>query len=636
MFDINNNILPSNDFYNHVNSNWLNKTIIPSDNMLYNTFSELEIKNLKKIKKMINKYKDNMDISDEYKKIIILYNMSYYMKKDNRAIIFSYIDTIMSAPNIEELCKIVLNLFTLNGISSICSFTCEADYNDSKNNILHIDTTDFGLPDRDYYLNDMKKDTVKDYKIFIKKYLHYFNLDYDIEQIFNIEKILANYTFTNTMKRNVLLLNNIFTIKEIQHVIPELYNDLLYFFKKININISDITKINICNPKFIINYYKLLYTCDLIIVKQYFIYLFLRKIGNFIDINTINLLFDFYDNKLSGIIKPKSAWKRAISTINNCMGMLVGKMFVNEYFNIESKNKVIYMIEIIKDEFKKKLEQNWMEPFTKKKALEKLKYMNYKVGFPDKWDNYKLLDISINNNFLINVLNCYKFNFDIDINSLYKEVNKNKWYMNPHEINAYYSPSHNEIVFPCGILEKPFFSLDMDMAQNFGGIGCIIGHEITHGFDDMGSKFDMNGDLKDWWTKKDKENYKMKSNLLIEMFNKLKIHGNSINSILTLGENIADIGGVDIAFNSLKSYYKKYPYQLTNDSYKIFFYSYANIWKCVITKEESLKKLLTDQHAPPIYRVNIILGNINDFYKIFDIKKNTPMWIDEKDRFSII
>ena len=174
------------------------------------------------------------------------------------------------------------------------------------------------------------------------------------------------------------------------------------------------------------------------------------------------------------------------------------------------------------------------------------------------------------------------------------------------------------------------------MAQNFGGIGCIIGHEITHGFDDMGSKFDMNGDLKDWWTKKDKKNYKMKSNLLIEMFNKLKIHGNSINSILTLGENIADIGGVDIAFNSLKSYYKKYPYQLTNDSYKIFFYSYANIWKCVITKEESLKKLLTDQHAPPIYRVNIILGNINDFYKIFDIKKNTPMWIDEKDRFSII
>jgi len=635
MFDLNNNIKEYNDFYNHVNSNWIKNAVIPSDNMLLNTFNELNEKNLNKIRKIINKM-DKSDLSNSYEKVIILYNMSYNMKEDNRDIISDYIFIILNSNSIEELRKNILDLFTLNGISSPSNYYIYNDFNDSSKCILHIDTSGLGLPDRDYYIDITKKDTLKEYKIFMQKYLNYFNLDWDIDKILSVEKILAEYTYTNTMKRDVIKHNNTFTLEEIKILIPYLYEDLVYFLKKINYknNINNI-KININNPNFTLNFYKLLYTCDFNTIKQYFVYLFLRKIGNYIDINSINLLFDFYGKTLSGVKKNKKPWKRAVDTVNDCVGMLVGKMFVNEYFDSKAKEKVIYMIKFIKEELKKRLENNWMEPSTKKKAIEKLQNMNFKVGYPDEWIDYTPLEISKNNSLLQNILNCYKFDLDQDILLLTNGIDKKRWFMNPQEINAYYTPSYNEMVFPCGILQKPFFSLDMDMACNFGGIGCIIGHEITHGFDDMGSKYDMNGNLNNWWTEKDSKYYKNKSNLFKNMFDKLELYGNKVNGELTLGENIADLGGVEIAFNSLVDYYYNHKDELTNDSYKRFFYSYANIWKCVITKEEVIKRLTTDPHSPHRFRVNAILNNVNAFYNTFDIPKNSPMWLEENERFSI-
>ena len=203
--------------------------------------------------------------------------------------------------------------------------------------------------------------------------------------------------------------------------------------------------------------------------------------------------------------------------------------------------------------------------------------------------------------------------------------------MNPHEINAYYSPSYNEIVFPCGILMEPFFSPEKDMAYNFGGIGCIIGHEITHGFDDMGRNFDGNGNLCDWWTTTDSDKYKIQSDILKNMFSNLKIEDKNINGELTLGENIADLGGVETSFNSLKDFLQN----PSKDICRTFFYNYANIWRCKIRKEESIKRLTTDPHSPPQYRVNTILSNMNDFYNHFDINPESKMWLDPSMRARI-
>ena len=262
--------------------------------------------------------------------------------------------------------------------------------------------------------------------------------------------------------------------------------------------------------------------------------------------------------------------------------------------------------------------------------------MNFKVGYPDKWKDYTDLKISEDDDIFTNVLKCYAFDYMEDIKDLYNTVDKTKWFMLPHEINAYYSPQYNEIVFPCGILQEPFYSSSQEMAKNFGGIGTIIGHEITHGFDDMGRKFDAHGNMIDWWTKDDSIKYKLKTQKLKEMFSKLKIENININGELTLGENIADIGGVMISFNALIKYYNKYMSELKGDHmFQMFFYNYANIWKCKITKEEAIKRLTTDPHSPSCYRVNIILSNMNEFYRFFNINKDSLMWINEEDRVNI-
>jgi putative endopeptidase len=313
--------------------------------------------------------------------------------------------------------------------------------------------------------------------------------------------------------------------------------------------------------------------------------------------------------------------------------MILGQMFVEKYFNQESKDKVIEMIKFIKAELKQRLLTNtWMKQSTKKKAIEKLDKMSFKVGYPNKWRDYKNLNVSKSNNFFDNVMNCIKFDFDYNLQYLYEPIDRDQWFMNPHEINAYYSPSYNEIVFPCGILMEPFFSLGK-MAHNFGGIGCIIGHEITHGFDDMGRYFDGDGNLTDWWTITDSNKYKEQSNILKQMFSQLKIEGEYINGELTLGENIADLGGIEISFNSLKAYFKNT--EVHNNVYETFFYNYANIWRCKIRKEESIRRLSTDPHSPPQYRVNAILSNMNDFYNVFNIEQTSKMWISESNRARI-
>jgi len=631
MFELFHDIKPNDDFYHHVNTTWINKSAIPDDNMIWNVFRELNDVNLEKLKQLLKEPKDN--------RIDILYKQSIELttaaNKQYKA--QEYIDRIYNCKDILELRHLVIDLFMLNGITCTNSFYVYNDFVDSKKNILHIGSGGLGLPDRDYYFKPDKAKITEDYKKFILTYLSLFNLPFDINEsvksIYMIEEKLAQYTYTNVEKRDSGRMNNPSNMDIISVVNPELATDLLYFFNKIKVVPE---KINITNPTFTKNYYELLKIVDLQKWKEYFIYSFLRKMGNYINIDSETALFNFYGKVLSGTKVMKEPVKRSIETLNTTIGMLVGKLFVDKYFNEKSKQKVTEMIEFIKLELTERLSNNdWMELETKKKAIDKLNKMNFKVGYPDKWRNYTSLQILLENSFFQNILNCHKFDFDYELKYLYKEIDRTQWFMNPHEINAYYSPSYNEIVFPCGILMEPFFSIEQDIACNFGGIGCIIGHEITHGFDDMGRKFDGDGNLNDWWTKKDADKYVTKSDILKKLFNELKIEGQNVNGELTLGENIADLGGVEISFNSLKKYYTKHPDEVKSDSYQKFFYNYANVWRCIIRKEEAIKRLTTDPHSPPCYRVNTILSNVSDFYKYFSIDEKSKMWIEPTNRASI-
>ena len=332
---------------------------------------------------------------------------------------------------------------------------------------------------------------------------------------------------------------------------------------------------------------------------------------------------------------------RSIEFTENLLGKLLGQLYVKRYFDKKSKLKVIQMINYIKKELNNILLNNdWMAEETKKKAIEKLNKMNVKIGYSDTDEiNYDLLDVSEKNHLLINLINIRSFNNNHRIKKLYEPLNKNQWFMNYHQVNAYYSPSLNEIVFPAGILQSPFFSLSQNMGFNFGGIGSIIGHEITHGFDDQGSKYDGDGNLNNWWTKEDFIKYKAKTNIVKKQYSEYEILGKKINGDLTLGENIADIGGVYISLKAFERYLKDHPkdnVKINNFTPKqLFFINYANIWKSKSTDEEIKRKLIVDPHSPPIFRVNGVLRNIDDFYKEFEIKETDTLYLKYNLRVKI-
>jgi predicted metalloendopeptidase len=371
--------------------------------------------------------------------------------------------------------------------------------------------------------------------------------------------------------------------------------------------------------------------------KQYFIFRFISEFNNYTSKEIYECSFNFFNRVILGIKTMKPRWKQAIEMIEHNMGELVGKMYVGEYFNEESKKLATLIFNYIRDELERYLRTNdWMTKKTKERAINKLRKMNIKIGYPDVYEkDYNYLLINKDNTFLENIILVKKFNIRYKLARLYKPTNKMLWFMAAHSVNAYYSPSYNEIVFPAGILQEPFFSKDVNMAYNFGAFGMVIGHEITHGFDDQGSKFDEYGNLNNWWEEEDYVKYNNKTKIIKEQYSRYKVEGQQVNSELTLGENIADIGGIGLSYRAYLNFLKDHPEQNTIENKKNFFYNYANIWKYKGRKEDIMQKLLMDPHAPPQFRVNGVVANIDDFYHLFNIKPDNMMYIEPDKRARI-
>lgn len=627
MFDLDLTVEPHHDFFRHVNNNWINSNDIPDDKTAWNAFNELHEENYKKIKELLTTPSTRSD----FNKVLTLHRQAL----DHSVYVPTNVITmIKNCTTMEQLRRVVIDVFSLYNIIHAHNFNVSPDMNDSSINILHLYSSGLGLPDRDYYFNANHSEIVSRYKKFMTEYMNLFSdyVDFDVENVYGVEKYLAEYTYTNVQKRDATIQNNVFTMEAMSILCNELYQDVAYFFQQINNNING--KINISNPKFTRAYYVLLNNVDLDTMKQYFIYMYLRKMGTYISQDAENVLFNFYGKILSGMKSMQPLWKRAINVVESNTSMILGQMYVDRYFDETKKDNMLTLVSCIMTEFRNRLTNNeWMTDATKKKALDKLSKMNVKVGYPDKWIDYTDLQIKETNNYFENILACFRLDFLLEVKDIYKQVDKSKWFMSPYEINAYYSPEFNEIVFPAGILQEPFFG--DDMAKNFGGIGCIVGHEITHGFDDMGRMFDADGNLRDWWDETDNLKYKEKTNVLRHMYDALTVDGEKVNGSLTLGENIADLGGVEISFSAMRNYFSQKNINYSPDYCKTFFYNYANIWRCKMRKEEMFKRLISDPHSPACFRVNTILSNVDAFYDTFNINNSTNMWLEPYKRARI-
>ena len=617
------------DFYSHVNKEWLDNTIIPADKSSYCTFNILNDVTKDRVKNIIE---DAINLDSNYKKIGILYNQGIHKTKSkvDTDLINNLLDYIESNTSAYELFNKMMNMETRFGITMPFTVYVSPDFDDSNINILYISSGGLGLS-KEYY-SDNNPEYVKkreQYKQFLTVYSKLFNLNIDINKYYELEKTLSEKTFSKEDKRNIDKVNN----PILWHEFLLKYNQFGFIKQLFSSNISN-AKMNIGNPNYLELVNSLIDTKYLDTWKQYFKLKFLLGLNSYLTEEEYSVYFNFYGTIMKGKKEPEPLWKRSIDNCERVVGELIGSLYSNEYFPKESKQIAEKLVTFIKMELDSTLNNlGWMEEQTKTRALKKLNNMNVKIGYPEKLEkDYDKLIVSSDKTYLENMLWSNVFLNQHELSKLYKTVNKEEWGLHCYEVNAYYNPSSNEIVFPAGILQEPFFSASQSDEKNFGGIGTVIGHEITHGFDDNGCRFDENGNLNDWWTENDKKKYKERTKNIEILYDEFTIEGSKLNGRLTLGENIADIGGVHIAYKALVNYLKQY-----NKSYNIkdFFYNYANIWKNKTTPEQTKEHLLNDPHSPAIFRVNGTLGNIDEFYKVFDIMEIDKLFIPEDKRGKI-
>ena len=637
-------IKPGNDFYRYVNNNWMKENPIPAEYSNYGSFHVLHEENQEKLKNLFKELEYNIDGNKIKNKLSRFYKLGLdeqTINKKGLEPVKGQIDDLEKISHKKYIINTLANLH-LMGVAPFFDVFADQDEKNSQMVITQLTQGGLGMPDRDYYLktDESSKKIQEAYKSFIQKLFMLYGLDKNqaaknTETIYKLEYELANASMSRLDMRDPHKTYHKKTIQNLAEDYPNLqwntYIDLL--------GLKQIKVVILRQPGFFLKVDSLIASCSIDELRVYFQWNFLRSIANYVGKPFEEAYFNFYGKTLSGSEEMQARWKRVMNFTNNAMGEAVGKLYVKKHFPPEAKKRISELVENLRETLGDRInDAEWMKEQTKKKALEKLSIMKLKVGYPDKWKDYSNLDIK-EDSFVLNVLRARKFNIQEEIKKIGKEADPGEWHMTPQTVNAYFNPTMNEIVFPAAILQPPFFDYKADDAVNYGGIGAVIAHEMTHGFDDKGRLYDKNGNLTNWWTKTDEKNFNNRASKLAALFNQFKpIDNININGELTLGENIADLGGVTISLKALENALRN----KTNDqkingltSIQRFFISYANIWKQNIRDEELKKRLIIDVHSPAEFRVNGIVYNIPGFYESFNTNSKDHFYLKEKNWIKI-
>ena len=562
-FDPNNmdrSIHPGDDFYQYVNGLWIEKNPVPSDKTRYDEFKIVEDRTYEQVRKLVEQASNNTSANESSLdwKIGRFYSLGIDTNSINRQGIEPLQGELKSIDNmttVADVQKVSAHLLSYYIIDPFFSFFASPDSKNSKMMIATLYQSGLGLPDRDYYLrtdNESAK-TREDYLKFVAKMFVLLgdssqNASKDAQTVMRMETRLANASFTNVENRDAVKIYHRMTLMELQDLAPgfnwtELLTDLGY---------PDIKEINVNQPAFVKELGKMMQTESIGDWKAFLRWKLISATAPYLSSEFENESFDFYSRKLNGQEKMEPRWKRVLKTENAFLGEPIGQIYVQQYFDPQSKAKMKDMVKNLKAAFRARLQNlTWMENATKVKALEKLETMDVQVGYPEKWQNYSRLEIN-NDSYVMNVLRAGKFLFNhgyYGLDNAGKPVNRDIWFTPPQAINAYAYFEMNAIFFPAGILQPPFFNAKADDAINYGAIGAVIGHEMTHGFDDQGRKFDKNGNMTDWWTEQDGSNFNNSTKMLVSQYDKFEaLPDLYANGNLTLGENIADMGGLTMAY----------------------------------------------------------------------------------------
>lgn len=637
-------VKPGDNFYLYANGNWIKNTPVPASKTRWGSFDALGEESSQALKGLLEDAAKNPGENDIMKRVGDYYASgmdSTAIEKLGYQPIKPYLDAIKDLASKAQ----VLTYINYLRANSICSPLYRIGVGQDAKNvtqyIINIGQGGTTLPDRDYYLkNDARSSKIRtEYAAYIAKLFSLCGLEEykalaNSFTVIHIETVLAGAQMSRVEMRNPEKLYNKFSIAGLTAITPNLnWQDILpqLGYKTIVDNMV------VSNPKFMKTVDSLLSAVPLEDWKIYLQWNVMKDAAPYLSSDFVKANF-LFNQALSGQKEQTPRWQRMSSLVDRQLGDLLGQLYVDKYFNQAAKVRMLELVKNLEQTFDNRIRKlDWMSAETKQRALAKLHAFVEKIGFPDKWKNYDGLVIK-RDDFLGNVRRCNQWHYYYNINKLGKPIDKTEWGMTPPTVNAYYSAQKNEIVFPAGILRLPFFDFKADDAINYGGIGAVIGHEMTHGFDDQGRQFDADGNLNDWWTKADADEFKKRADEVVKQYDAYTILDTlHVNGRLTLGENLADLGGLSIAYEAFKNT-KEGKSNKKIDGFtpdQRFFLNWSQIWRNNILPEAAAQRILTDSHSPGMYRSNGPLTNMDAFYKAFNVKPGDAMYKAPDKRIKI-
>ncbi len=644
---------PVDDFYQYACGGWMASHPLDAEHSRYGSFDFLAEENQKQLRTII----DSVSAQNNKKgsiadKIATLYNIgmdSVRLQEQGAEPLKPYLDEINSLKTREDIWAEVLKMHhranhVLFGVFG------EADKDDAKQCIAWAYQSGLGLGDRDYYLTDEGNNKnirsgyidlmTKEFALAGYDQMSGIRADKLASMVMGLETRLAKSQNTRLENRDPFGTFNRYTVEEANKLASNI--DWKGYFTEMNI-MEGMKTFNIAQPKYFEEVSRVLADADIETLKAYFAWHEINSAASYLSDDFVNANFDFYGKLLSGREVNRPRWKRVTSTVDGAMGEALGHLYVEKYFPAEAKERMKVLVENLMTALGQRIDMaTWMTDVTKKNAHEKLSTILVKIGYPDKWRDYSGLEIK-DDSYYANIVRSNIFDMDYMLSKINKPVDRDEWQMTPQTVNAYYNPTTNEICFPAAILQPPFFNMKADEAANYGAIGVVIGHELTHGFDDQGRNYDKDGNLADWWTAQDAENFTNNAQVIVDAFNAVKVledGGNGqplyANGQLTLGENIADNGGIHISYLAMQN--AKAKGQLNKDNMdgftpeQRFFLAYAAVWASNIRDEAKLQLTQMDVHALACNRVNVTLPHIGEFQEAWSVKQGDKMWLDPDKR----
>jgi putative endopeptidase len=626
-------IKPQDDFFMFSNEEWIKANPVPPSESRWGSFNELDQNNKEKLTSILKEAASSNSAKGSDNQILGDY-FSSYMNMESREKLGSIalkkeLDKIQSVNSKEELVGIIANNH-IHGISGFFSFGVGQDLKNVDNNISYLSQGGISLPNKEYYLDTKKATILASYQKYVSELFVMAGLKAEKAKeaqisVLTIESKLAGAMYTPAEMRLPEKTYNKKSLEDVKILFGK------FDFEKYLVAIGSQTfdSLVVGNPEFITGVSKMIEQANLSDLKNYLSWHVLNSYSGDMGMAFVEKRFDFYGKVLSGKTEMKPLHENAIDEITNLeFGELLGKAFVEKYFSQKAQNRVNEMVDNLLIVFRERINGlDWMTQETKAEALNKLNSIGRKLGFPSYWEDYSSLAFT-SDNYIENVKEINRFSHYKNLKELNQPVDKEKWGMPAHMVNAYYHPLLNEIAFPAGIMQAPFFDENAEDAVNYGRIGMVIGHEFTHGFDDMGSKFAADGSFKNWWSESDRKLFEEKTTILGETFSSFcPIEGHCVNPDLTMGENIADLGGLTLAYYA---YLKTAEYKVNEirESFtpsQRFFIAYAQLWKINYTEEEMKNRIANDPHSPGMYRVNGPLKNCPEFFEAFNVKEGDKM-----------